>query len=449
MKSKNNTHILNMDMKKKYPYVEKGEGIYLFDENGKKYIDGAGGTIVMNTGHGVKEIAEVLTRQAKKIAFSYRADFNSRPLEDLAKKVCELTNYKMNKAFFVSSGSEATELCVKLARQYHLDNKESSRYKIISRWHAYHGITNGALSWSGMYHRRKNYQPYLLDFYHIPPAYCYRCWFNLEPEKCNLECANVLDDIIQIEGAETVSAFIAEPISGTSLCAAVPRVDYFKKIRKICDRYGVILILDEVMNGFGRTGRIFAHEHFGVTPDIMAIGKGLSGGYFPIGGALISEKVSETMANNSAKFGPGHTYAGNPLGCAVSLKNIEYMEKKHLVKRCGEMGNYAFKQLERLKAHPSVGDIRGKGLQIGIEFVEDKRSKKPMNSKANFNQKIHDTAMDLGLVVQASHGCVRGLAGDMIQLGPPFIITASEIDSIVDILDKTITIIEKEIGMSS
>jgi adenosylmethionine-8-amino-7-oxononanoate aminotransferase len=353
----------------------------------------------------------------------------------------------MDKAFFVSGGSEATELCVKLARKYHLDNGEPSRYKVISRWHAYHGMTNGALSWSGMYNRRKDYQPYLRDFYHIAPAYCYRCWFHLTPESCDLECAHTLDDIIQIEGPETVSAFIAEPISGTSLCAAVPREGYFEKIREICDRYGVLVILDEVMNGFGRTGKMFAHQHFNVTPDILAIGKGLSGGYYAIAGAMINAKMADTIADNSGNFGPGHTYAGNPLGCAVSLKNIEYMEKHRLVERCAKMGDYAFKKLEALRRHPTVGDIRGKGLQIGIEFVKDKKTKETLDPKLNFNQKLHDVAMSLGLVIQASYGCNRGHSGDMLQLGPPFIITEDQINDVVDILDKSISKVEKEIGI--
>ncbi|RJQ62091.1 MAG: aminotransferase class III-fold pyridoxal phosphate-dependent enzyme [Desulfobacteraceae bacterium] len=440
------THILNTDMRKRYPYVEHGEGIYLFDEQGKRYIDGAGGTIVVNTGHGIEEIAQVMKDQAGKVAFSYRVDFNSRPLEDLAAKACELTGGTMDKVFFVCGGSEATELAVKLARKYHLDNGEPARHKIISRWHAYHGSTNGALSWSGMYHRRVDYTPYLRDFNHIPPAYCYRCWFGKQPENCRLECAAALNDAIQVEGPETISAFIAEPISGTSLCAAVPRIDYFEKIREICSRYGVLLILDEVMTGFGRTGKFFGYQHFNVAPDIMAIGKGVTGGYYPIAGAMISSKLADTIADASGNFGPGHTYAGNPLGCAVGLKNIEYMEKHHLVERCSEMGKYAFMRLEELRKHPSVGDIRGKGLQIGIEFVKDKRTRETMAPKLKFSQRLHDVAMDLGLIIQASSGCNRGQSGDMIQLGPPFVITEAQIDDMIAILDTALWQVEKEAG---
>ncbi|MBW2146338.1 MAG: aminotransferase class III-fold pyridoxal phosphate-dependent enzyme [Deltaproteobacteria bacterium] len=442
------THILNTDMHKKYPYVERGEGIYLYDEEGKRYIDGAGGTIVVNTGHGIKEIARVLKDQAEKIAFSYRVDFNSRPLEELAAKTCEATGGKMDKAFFVSSGSEATELCVKLARKYHLDNGAPSKYKVFSRWHAYHGITNGALSWSGMYHRRKDYIPYLLDFNHIPPAYCYRCWFEQTPENCNLECAGALEDVIQAEGPETVSAFIAEPISGTSLCAAVPRVDYFERIREICDRYDVLLILDEVMTGFGRTGKFFAFEHFNATPDIMAIGKGVTGGYYAMAGAMISANIADTIADNSGNFGPGHTYAGNPLGCAVGLKNMEYLEKHKLVERCAGMGEYAFKRLEELRKHPTVGDIRGKGLQIGLEFVKNQETKETIDPQLMFSQRLHDEAMSRGLIIQASSGCNRGQSGDMIQLGPPYIITEEQIDDLVSILDNSLSVIEKEVGFT-
>jgi adenosylmethionine-8-amino-7-oxononanoate aminotransferase len=444
--AKARTHILNTDMRRVYPYVDRAEGIYLYDEQGKRYIDGAGGTIVINTGHGIKEIAQVLKDQAEKIAFSYRVDFNSRPLEELAAKTCEATGGKMDKVFFVSSGSEATELCVKLARKFHIDNGQPSRFKVISRWHAYHGITNGALSWTGMYHRRKDYILYLRDFNHIPPAYCYRCWFNLTPDKCDLECATALRDAIQVEGPETVSAFIAEPIAGTSLCAAVPRKDYFEKIRAICNEFGVLLILDEVMTGFGRTGKFFAFEHFNVASDIMAIGKGVTGGYYAMAGGMISAKVADTIADNSGNFGPGHTYAGNPLGCAVGVKNMEYMEKHRLVEHCARMGEYAFKKLEELRKHPTVGDIRGKGLQIGMEFVKNKKTKEPIDPKFMFYQRLHDTAMNEGLIIQASYGCNRGQSGDMLQLGPPFIITEEQIDDLVGILEKSLTVVEKEAG---
>jgi adenosylmethionine-8-amino-7-oxononanoate aminotransferase len=440
------THILNSDMHRHYPYVERGEGIYLYDEEGKRYIDGAGGTIVVNTGHGIKEIAQVMKDQAEKIAFSYRVDFNSRLLEELTAKTCEASGGKMDKVFFVCGGSEATEISVKLARKYHLDNAEPSRHKIISRWHAYHGITNGALSWSGMYNRRVDYLPYLREFNHIPPAYCYRCWFDRQPETCDLECATALNDVIQVEGPETVSAFIAESISGTSLCAAVPRMDYFEKIREICDRYGVLLILDEVMNGFGRTGKFFAFQHFDVTPDIIAIGKGVTGGYYPMAGAMISAKIADTITDASGNFAPGHTYAGNPLGCAVGLKNMELMQKQNLVERCAAMGAYAFERLEDLRKHTTLGDIRGKGLQIGLEFVKDKKTKETLDPKLKFSQRLHDATSDLGLIVQASSGCNRGQSGDMIQLGPPFIITEEQIDDMVNILDNALSVVEKEVG---
>lgn len=448
-REKNRTHILNKDLRRKYPYAERGEGIYIYDEEGKRYLDGAGGTILVNTGHGIKEIAQVLKEQAEKIAFTCRLDFNSRPLEKLAAKTCEATGWKMDKVVFVSSGSEATELCVKLARKYHLDNGNPSKYKVISRWESYHGITNGALSWSGMYQRRKDYVPYLRDFSHIPPAYCYRCWFNQKPETCHLECATALEDIIQVEGPETVSAFIAEPISGTSLCAAVPRADYFAKIRKICDRYDVLLILDEVMTGFGRTGKFFAYEHFQVVPDIMAVGKGVSGGYYSMAGAMVSAKIGDTIADHSGAFPPGHSYAGNPLGCAVALKNMEYMEKHNLVEHCARMGDYALRRLEDLRKHPTVGDIRGKGLQIGIEFVKDKKTKETLPPQWAFSEKLHQEAMDQGLIIQPSSGCNRGRSGDMIQLGPPFIITEGQIDELVILLDRSLSAVEKAVGIES
>jgi adenosylmethionine-8-amino-7-oxononanoate aminotransferase len=442
--SKEKSHVFRNDLNKKPPVIAKGNGIYLYDKEGNRYLDGAGGSIVVNLGHGIKEIAQVMKDQAEQIAFSYRSQFSNSRAEELAKKLYEITRRKMEKVFFVSGGSEATEIGVKLARKYHMDNEEPSRFKVISRWQSYHGGTMGALSWSGHVYRRKDYIHYLRDFNHIPPAYCYRCWFNQKPESCDLECAKALENEILCEGPETVAVFIAEPIVGASLAAAVPREGYFQRIREICDRYGVLLILDEVMTGFGRTGSLFGYEHFNVIPDIMTAGKGMSSGYYPMGAVMATSKICETIAEKSGIFVGGYTYGGNPLGCAVANKSIDYLLKHNLVERSAKMGKYLFSAAENLREHPTVGDIRGKGLMMGIEFVKNRRTRETIDKRLKYANQIFNEALKQGLTILPGDGCNRGQSGDMILVGPPFIITEKQIDELVNILDRVISVVEKK-----
>jgi adenosylmethionine-8-amino-7-oxononanoate aminotransferase len=440
------SHVLSVFMSREYPAIVRGEGVYLYEESGKRYIDAAGGCILVNLGHGNKEMAETLKQQAEKVAFAYRLDFTTPILEQAADGVCRVSNNDFDKVFFVSGGSEATEISVKLARKFHIDNKEPGRYKVISRWQSYHGSTNGALSWSGHTFRRADFQPYLRDFAHIAPAYCYRCWFNQSPERCNLECAQALENEILCQGPDTVSAFIIEPLSGSSLCAAYPRDDYFTRVREICDKYGVLLILDEVMTGFGRTGKYFAYQHFGIVPDIIALGKGLGGGYFPIGAAACSARISDTIAQNSGIFGTGHSWAGNPVGAAVVVKTMEILERDGLIERSHEMGEYLAQRLEDLRRHPTVGDIRGKGLMRGVEFVKDKDTREALDPGAMFWLQLSHECISRGEIMEVSFGNDRGQRGDLCMFGPPFISSREEIDEMVDILDQAVTAVEKNLG---
>ena len=434
------SHVLSVYMNREYPVITRGEGIYFYDNSGKKYMDASGGPILCNLGHGLDEMAEVLRDQAKKIAFIFRHDFTNQPLEDAAAKVCQATGHKMDKVFFVSGGTEAVEIGVKLARKFHIDNGSPSRYKVISRWQSYHGATNGALSWSGMTARRADFIPYLNDGSHIAPAYCYRCWYKKSPETCDLECAQALENEIMCLGPETVAVFLAEPVSGMSLCGAMPRLDYFKRIREICDKYGVLLMLDEVMSGCGRTGKMFAYEHFDTVPDIMALGKGLGGGYFPIGAAVVTSEIAGTIAKNSGFFGSGHSWGGNPLGAAVVSKTFDLLIEKDLVNRSAEMGDYLKTKLESLKSHPHVGDVRGKGLMVGIEFVKDKETKQPFEPATNFSVQVAQECLKRGMFIEYSGGCDRGQTGDMIMFGPPFIITKEQIDEAVATLAEVLAL---------
>ncbi|MCG8483595.1 MAG: aminotransferase class III-fold pyridoxal phosphate-dependent enzyme [Clostridia bacterium] len=441
--------ILNPFFKKEYPVISHGKRIYMYDEDGKEYIDGTSGAVLCSLGHGLEEMGDVLKAQTEKISFVYRWDCVTDILEQACNKICEASENHFSKVFYVSGGSEATEIAVKLARKYHLNKGNHGKYKVISRWQSYHGSTMGVLSLTGFTGRRAGYEPYLHEFGHIPPAYCYRCWYNKEPKNCNIECAQALENEILSQGPDSVSAFIMEPISGMSICAARPRDDYYEKIKEICKKYDVLLIFDEVMTGIGRTGKYFAYQYFNVKPDIIALGKALCGGYFPIGAVACTEALYETIYNNTAEFPPGYSWAGNPLGCAVVVKTFEYIEEHHLITKSAENGAYLKQRLESLHKHPTVGDIRGLGMMVGIEFVKNKSTKEAFGPEVGYSLQINQEALKRGMFIELSSGCDKGVRGDMIMAAPAFIITKEEIDKMVDILDETITAVEERNGFLS
>jgi adenosylmethionine-8-amino-7-oxononanoate aminotransferase len=383
-------------------------------------------------------MAEALMEQMGRVAYVYRLDFTTPVLEEAAAKVSEATNGWMDKVFFVSGGSEATESAVKLARKYHMERGEPGRYKVISRWLSYHGMTMGALAWSGMPGRRAEFGPYLLETGHIAPAYCYRCWFDREPGRCGLECAHALEREILLQGPQSVAAFIAEPVSGMGLCAAHPPDEYWGIIRDICDRYGVLLILDEVMTGFGRTGKWFAYMHSGVKPDILALGKGLGGGYFPLGAAAVTAEIADAIAKGSGSFTAGHTWAANPMGAAVVSRTIDVLRRDQLVERAAELGLYLGQKLGTLADHPLVGDIRGRGLMWGVELVGDKKTKEPCDPGKKLYQHLAAECIRQGLYLLTSGGCDQGRAGDILMLAPAFIAAREHIDEIVGILGRVL-----------
>ncbi len=436
--SKDVSHVFHFFLNREYVSIARAEGIYLYDDTGKRYIDASGGPILCNLGHGLEEMAEVISEQAKKVSYVHRVDFTNPPLEAAARKLCRATDDVMDKVFFVSGGTEAVEIGVKIARKFHLDNGKPSKTRVISRWQSYHGSTAGALAWTGATGRRSDFLPYLHDFTHIPPAYCYRCWFNKTPATCNLECANALENEILCLGPDNVSVFLAEPVSGMSLCGAVPKNGYFTRIREICSKYDVLLMFDEVMTGMGRTGKMFAYEHFDVIPDILALGKGLGGGYFPIGAVAVPGYIHKKIADNSGMFGAGHSWGGNPLGCAVVSKTIDYLYEHDLVELCNKKGHYLDHKLQELSDHPLVGDIRGKGLMRGIEFVKDKKTRKTFDPKHAFSARVAAECMKQGMFIEYSGGCNRGQSGDMVMFGPPFIITEAQIDAAVMILGQVL-----------
>lgn len=423
------------DMKKTYLRMERGEGIYLYDQGGRRYIDGCGGAAVVNIGHGVPEVIEAMTRQARKATFIYSGLFTNEPAVQLSGKLIGMAPPGMSKVLLLSGGSEATESAIKIARQYHLECGNASKYKVIARRHSYHGNTLGALSLSGRVQWRQPFVPYLQDFPHIDPPYCYRCPYGKTYPSCGIACADDLERMVQFEGPEYIAAFIAEPIVGASLAGVTPPPEYYEVIRRICDRYNILMIADEIITGVGRTGRNFGMDHWRITPDLIVTGKGLSGGYAPLAAVLVHEKVGEAVRRGSGVHTQGYTYAANPLSAAVGVAVLEYIEKHDLIRRSARMGARLVQELDRLRGSGIVGDIRGRGLLVGIELVRDPATKAPFPSEAHVTARVVDAALRRGLsILPGMEGIGGGGLGDQILLTPPFIITEDQVREMADIL---------------
>ncbi|MFZ5753942.1 MAG: aspartate aminotransferase family protein [Bacillota bacterium] len=440
-------NVFYRNLRKSYPEVDYGKGIYLYDKEGKKYIDACSGSAVANLGHGHPRVIKAMTEQAEKVAFTHLSRWTSGPVKELADLVAHLAPGSLNKLYLVSGGSEATESALKMARQYYLERDgKSSKYRIISRWQSFHGNTIGALSMTGD-KRRKKYSPLLLNFPHVAPAYCYRCSFDKDQETCSVECALDLERAIKLEGADTIAAFIAEPVVGAACGALVPHKDYFKIIRQICDHYDILFIADEVMTGFGRTGSMFAIEEWGVVPDLICVAKGMSAGYSPLGGVIAKDEIYEVFKNGSGSFVHGHTYGGNPLSAAVAVAVVKTILEDNLVENSRNVGEYLLTQLqEKLLPFWYVGDVRGKGLMQGVEIVKNKDTKEPFPASLNIAEKLTVTLMDFGVIVYPGNGMADGENGDQFLLAPPLIMTRAEADELVERMEGGFREFEKRIS---
>jgi adenosylmethionine-8-amino-7-oxononanoate aminotransferase len=439
-------HVFYRSQRKRLPLIDRGEGIYFYDMDGKRYIDGSSGALVSNIGHSMVPIVEAMRRQAEKIEFVHGTMFKSEPAIKLAHDLIEMCPGSLDKVYFVSGGSEACETALKMARSYHVGRGNGQKYIVISRWQSYHGATIGALSMTGRTSLRKIYQPLLLDFPHIPPAYCYRCPYGKEQEACSSECAWELERTIKQVGAEYISAFMAEPIVGATLGAVSAPPEYFSIVRQICDRYDVLFIADEVMTGFGRTGKNFGIEHWEVTPDIIVGGKGLGAGYFPIGVAICTDKVFQPFQETLGSFTHGFTYQGNPLAAAVALSVVDFIKENDLVAHVARMGEYLMERLSGMYRFDFVGDVRGRGFMTAVELVKDKGTKEPFPREREITRLVTETAWKRGLILYpASGGQVQGVAGDAFMVAPPFIATQEQLDEIIDILDQMLEEVHKEI----
>ena len=440
-------HVFYHDLSKEYPTVERGEGVYLYDSEGKRYLDARSGANVINIGHGVEEVADAMAEQAKKVAFAHRTCFRSQPLIDLAERIADIAPPGLNKVWLCSSGSEANEGALKLARQYYLGKGKAEKYKFVARWRSYHGATIGALSMTERVSLRREFAPLLLGFPTIATPYCYRCPFEKSYPDCGVACADDLERTILLSGPETISGFIAEPIVGSSLAGLAPPLEYYPRIREICDKYDVLFVVDEVMSGFGRTGANFAIDHWGVVPDIITFDKGVSGGYSPLGGMIVADKIIDVLVEkHGGKFHHGHTYVHNPLSAAVGVAVLDIVKEKGLVQRSKEMGSYLLAKLEGLyEKHPTMGEIRGKGLMVGVEFVKDRATKEPFPSEVGFGDRLMETARDKGVLLFTGRGFIDGIVGDQLLLCPPLIISQDEIGEIIATLDESLAELEGEL----
>lgn len=428
-----------------HPMVERGEGAYLYDTEGRRYLDASGGPLVVNIGHGVHEVVEAMAEQAAQAAYTHAAMFTSRPLEDYAEALARVVPLPSVRFFFLSSGSEAVETAIKLARQVQMERGWSNRYLIISRWGSYHGTTLGALAVTGKPKMRRPYQPMLPEMPHIPPPYCYRCPFGLTYPSCGLRCANALTVEIERVGAENVAAFIAEPVSGATLGAAVPPPEYWPRIRQICDQHGLLLIADEVMTGFGRTGRWFALQHWGAVPDIVTMAKGTAGGYFPLSITAVRGEWVAVIVTGSGDFVHGGTFSHHAVGAAAGLATLRYLQKHDLVEAAAQKGKLLGENLRTaLEGVSCVGDIRGIGLMWGVEFVAERASKAPFPPQMQFAQRVADAAFERGLIVYPGTGCADGVAGDLVMLGPPLVVTEEQVAEMVALLRQAIEAVAKK-----
>ena len=433
------SHIFGRSTAGSLPVAAKGDGCYIIDTDGKRYFDGSGGAAVSCLGHSDADVTAAIKQQVDRIAFAHTGFFTSEPAEDLANLLVEHAPEGIDRVYLVSGGSEAVEAAIKLARQYFLEIGQD-RYRVIARRQSYHGNTLGALAAGGNEWRRRQFAPMLVETSHISPCYEYR---GREEGESALDygqrIANELEAEIERLGPETVLAFIAEPVVGATAGAVPPVEGYFRRLREICDKYGILLILDEVMCGMGRTGTLFACEQEGVSPDIVTIAKGLGAGYQPIGAMLCTAKIYDAIAAGSGFFQHGHTYMGHPVATAASRAVINAILTRGLLPKVRDQGARLKAELHNaFGQHPNIGDIRGRGLFLGMEFVADRETKEPFDPKCGIAKAFKKHAFEAGLICYPMSGTIDGARGDHVLLAPPFIIEDAQIDEVVGKLDMAV-----------
>jgi adenosylmethionine-8-amino-7-oxononanoate aminotransferase len=448
--SPDNTDVIHRDLNRTYPVIDRGEGVYLYDTAGKRYIDGSGGSAAVTAiGHGVPEVVAAMTAQASRLAFGPTHAFTTQPIEDCARLIVErFAPPGLDRVFFCSSGSEANENAIKMAIQYHRERGEPQKQVIISRWNSFHGLTMATLALSGHTGRRRGLLNALPASTHIAPCYRYRYAFPDE-DAYGYRAADELDRTIRNLGPENVAAFIAEPVVGATLGAVPADRGYFQRIRRICNEHNVLLIADEVMTGFGRTGQNFGIDHWGETPDLITCAKGIAGGYSPLGAVIAKSGIVSEVRQRSGSFMIGGTASGNPLSCAVASAVLTYTLEHQLVINATEVGWHFLNRLKRLKQqHPIIGDVRGLGMLVGLEFVRDRGTKEPFPVETGVAKRISAETFARGLLSYPGQGSADGTDGDHIMYAPPLTMTCAQVDELIEILDASIDVVETELAGS-
>jgi adenosylmethionine-8-amino-7-oxononanoate aminotransferase len=416
---------------KAYPVIVRGEGCWLWDEDGRRYLDACGGAFVANLGHGLPVVGDAMAQQARRVGYVNGTAFTHEASETFATELAARLPQELTRVYPLGSGSEAVEAALKCARQYWTELGRSAKQRIIALTPSYHGNTLLALSASAREHYRTLYAGWLVDVARVPAPYAYRCECRGSPPYCPACSGDALEQTIERLGPDSVAAFIAEPIGGSSTGAAVPPPDYFRRVREICTRYGVLFVADEVLTGAGRTGTFTAIEQFGSTPDLMTLGKGIGGGYAPLSALVATDRVARVLAEGSGGLVHAQTFSHHPVLCAGGVAALRHLSEHRLVERSAEMGRVLHRELGQLLALPHVGDVRGRGLLAGIEFVADTITRAPFPRSRGFAEAFTAAALAEGLVVWPNVGHADGTNGDLVMIAPPFVVTEAEVGEIV------------------
>ena len=446
MTTNNTGALFHQDLTYPYPTLERGQGIYLWDDTGKRYIDGGAGATNVTLGHGRRRIVDAMADQGAKLAFCFSAHFTHQPALDLASRVAALAPGDLNHVYFVSGGSEGIEVAFKIARQFHLQRGNQSKHLVIGRWGSYHGATLGALSATGLPPLRKAFAPLLCAFPHIAPCYPYRCSLPGCQGRCSLACARQLEEAILQAGPENVAAFVAEPIVQGSIAVAQPPPEYFPLIREICDRYEVLFIADEIITGWGRTGKYFAMEHWDVVPDMIVFAKGISSGYCPLGGVLLRDHIRDSFASSGENFAHIFTYVNNPVAMRAGLAVLDILEEEDILEHVCQVGAYLRENSQQLRSHSIVGEIRSQGLMMGLELVPDATNPAAFAPELQVKKRLGRILLEKGLSLGVGGGGVDGKTGDDLRLAPPLIITREQIDQVLQILDESIAELQTQLA---
>ena len=432
------SHVFYRKLTRRYPRIVRAEGCYLFDEAGRRYLDACGGAFTVNVGHGVAEIGAAMAEQARTLAYVNGTAFTHDPVEELAAEIARLSPGDLDLVYPLCSGSEAVEAALKLARQYWAETGRSGKRAIVALAPSYHGNTLLALSASARPHYSALFADWLVDVIRTATPYPYRCECRGHPPHCAACSGAGVEEAILKAGPDAVAAVIAEPVGGSSTGASVPPAGYWRAVREICDRHGVLLVADEVLTGAGRTGTWSALEPYGVVPDIMTLGKGIAGGYAPLSAVVTTRAIVEPLARGSGGLAHAQTFSHHPVLCAAGVATLRYLRERRLVERCAEMGRVLHRRLAALREQPFVGDVRGRGLLAGVEFVADPDTREPLPRTARLAETFTEAALDEGLVVWPNVGHADGRNGDLVMLAPPFVVTEDQIDEMLELFTRAL-----------